>query len=125
MYVFRLLLWFLWLYFFIIIFIIAVIVVIIFIIISISIIINYIVLLHLLFPHRKLVQFGLMKGLLRRMQKYPMAVPGEPVTARIQPLLPWLDGRHNFDQISCETGEELSSTNIHFLTFLLTVCWDE
>ncbi|KAK3773657.1 hypothetical protein RRG08_001387 [Elysia crispata] len=53
---------------------------------------------------RKLVQFGLMKGLLRRMQKYPLALPGESVTSRVQPLLPWLDGRHNFDQISCETG---------------------
>ncbi|XP_012935060.1 GATOR complex protein NPRL2 [Aplysia californica] len=53
---------------------------------------------------RKLVQFGVMKGLMRRMHQYPVVLPGQPSTSRVQPILKWLDGRYNFDQICCETG---------------------
>ncbi|CAL1534555.1 unnamed protein product, partial [Lymnaea stagnalis] len=54
---------------------------------------------------RKLVQFGLIKGLLRRMHRYPVALPGEQITCKTQLLLRWLDGKHSFDQICCETGK--------------------
>ncbi|CAG5132623.1 unnamed protein product [Candidula unifasciata] len=53
---------------------------------------------------RKLAQFGVMKGLLRRIHQYPVALPGEPISSRIQPFVRLLDGKHNFDQICCETG---------------------
>jgi hypothetical protein len=53
---------------------------------------------------RKLVQFGVMKGLLRRMHKYPVTLPGEHISPRIQPFARLLDGKHSFDQICCETG---------------------
>ena len=53
---------------------------------------------------RKLVQFGVMKGLLRRMHQYPVALPGQALSSRMHPLMKWLNGRYNFDQICCETA---------------------
>lgn len=57
--------------------------------------------------YRKLVQFGVMKGLLRRMHKYPVALPGEHISPRVQHFVRLLDGKHSFDQICCETGRHL------------------
>lgn len=53
---------------------------------------------------RKLVQFGVMKGLLRRMHQYPIILPGQPTTSRVQSISKYFDGRNNFDQICCQTG---------------------
>ncbi|KAH9505029.1 Nitrogen permease regulator-like 2 [Bulinus truncatus] len=53
---------------------------------------------------RKLVLFGVMKGLIRRIHKYPAALPGTTVSSRLQPILKLLNGKFNFDQICCETG---------------------
>ncbi|XP_059169672.1 GATOR complex protein NPRL2-like isoform X2 [Physella acuta] len=62
---------------------------------------------------RKLVQFGMMKALIRRVHEYPIALPGEPLTAALQPLHKYLDGRYTMDQICCQTG--LSHEELHEL----------
>lgn len=54
---------------------------------------------------RKLIQFGLMKGFVRRLQKYPIKFPGDKSsTPRLQPLYPWFSGRHSYDEICSKTG---------------------
>lgn len=52
-------------------------------------------------PHpRKLIQFGLMKNLIRRLQKYPVRVSREEQShpARLY------TGCHSYDEICCKTG---------------------
>ena len=56
---------------------------------------------------RRLIQFGLLKGLIRRIQKYPVKLPNESstdVSPRLQPISKWLGGNHSYDEISCKTG---------------------
>lgn len=49
---------------------------------------------------RKLIQFGLMKGLIRRLQKYPVKVVRDE--SRRPPRL--YTGCHSYDEICCKTG---------------------
>lgn len=54
---------------------------------------------------RKLIQFGLMKGFIRRLQKYPVKLPGEVTSCgKLQQLYPWFTGRHSYDEICAKTG---------------------
>ena len=54
---------------------------------------------------RKLIQFGLMKGLIRRLQKYPIKIPGDvTISVKLQQLYPWFNGRHSYDEICTKTG---------------------
>lgn len=50
---------------------------------------------------RRLIQFGLMKGLIRRLQKYPVKVAQDErsLPARLY------TGCHSYDEICCKTGE--------------------
>lgn len=65
---------------------------------------------------RKLLQFGVLEGLIRRMQKYPVQlVTSEASFSRLpQQQLPqrqlskYLDGSQCFDEISCHTGLSFS-----------------
>lgn len=53
-------------------------------------------------PHpRKLIQFGLMKNLIRRLQKYPVRVSREE---RSHPARLYT-GCHSYDEICCKTGK--------------------
>ena len=62
--------------------------------------------------YRKLLQFGVLEGLVRRVQKYPVQlVTSEASFSRVsQQQLPqkqlskYLDGSQCFDEISCHTG---------------------
>ncbi|XP_031573687.1 GATOR complex protein NPRL2-like [Actinia tenebrosa] len=71
---------------------------------------------------RRLIQFGVMRGLIRRLHKYPVLLTkpqhdrslrshsrgmvtiktGSSKHVRLQPK--WLNGRHNYDEICCKTG---------------------
>ncbi|XP_064633487.1 GATOR1 complex protein NPRL2-like [Lineus longissimus] len=53
---------------------------------------------------RKLIQFGLMKGIVRRLHKYPLKLPNESGASRHKHLYRWFTGRHSMDEICCETG---------------------
>ncbi|XP_055883687.1 GATOR complex protein NPRL2-like isoform X2 [Biomphalaria glabrata] len=53
---------------------------------------------------RKLVLFGVMKGLIRRVHKFPIALKPSAVSSKLQPIVRFLDGKHNFDQICALTG---------------------
>lgn len=53
----------------------------------------------LLIP-RRLIQFGLMKGLIRRLQKYPVKVARDE---RSHPARLYT-GCHSYDEICCKTG---------------------
>jgi len=60
---------------------------------------------------KRLVQFGLIHGLIRCVRKYPCLVPGDNPTViskRLRPLTTgrWLNGDHSLDEISCRTGIE-------------------
>lgn len=50
---------------------------------------------------RKLIQFGLMKGLIRRLQKYPVKVVRDE---RSRPPKLYT-GCHSYDEICCKTGK--------------------
>ncbi|KAL3853694.1 hypothetical protein ACJMK2_017216 [Sinanodonta woodiana] len=54
---------------------------------------------------KKLIQFGLMKKLIRRLHKYPIKVPGDnDSSSKIQHLTRWLNGMYSYDEICCKTG---------------------
>lgn len=55
----------------------------------------------LLIP-RRLIQFGLMKGLIRRLQKYPVKVARDE---RSHPARLYT-GCHSYDEICCKTGTD-------------------
>jgi hypothetical protein len=61
---------------------------------------------------RKLVTFGLINGFLRRVHKYPVYSPPNPLLASAQPknrlpkyIRDLVDGSHSFDEICCELGK--------------------
>ncbi|XP_041347751.1 GATOR complex protein NPRL2-like [Gigantopelta aegis] len=53
---------------------------------------------------RKLVQFGLMKGIIHRLHSYPIKLPSEVGTASLPPSYRWFNGCHSFDEICCKIG---------------------
>ncbi len=53
---------------------------------------------------RKLIQFGLMHCLIRRLHKYPVKLPNEAGSSRMRHLYRWFNGNHNYDEICCQTG---------------------
>jgi len=71
---------------------------------------------------RRLIQFGMVTGIIRRLHKYPVQLTtpeSEPVprshhklrgrhrdsdTNRVKLDHKWLDGNHNYDEICCKTG---------------------
>lgn len=55
---------------------------------------------------RRLIQFGLMKGLIRRLQKYPVKVARDE---RSHPARLYT-GCHSYDEICCKTGEDPGSS---------------
>jgi len=56
---------------------------------------------------RKLLQFGVLEGLIRRVKKYPVQLmTSEASFSRVGPQLSkYLDGSQCFDEISCHTGQ--------------------
>ncbi|XP_070559593.1 GATOR1 complex protein NPRL2-like [Ptychodera flava] len=54
---------------------------------------------------RRLIQFGVMKGLIRRLHKYPIKLPSASGdSSKLRPLTRYLNGVHNYDEICCKTG---------------------
>ena len=53
---------------------------------------------------RKLVQYGLMKGFIRHLKKYPVKLPNEPGSSRHRHFYKWFNGCHSYDEICCKTG---------------------
>lgn len=54
----------------------------------------------MLFPSRKLIQFGLIKKLIRRLQKYPVKVIRDEKSRPPR----FYTGCHSYDEICCKTG---------------------
>ncbi|XP_014670048.1 PREDICTED: nitrogen permease regulator 2-like protein isoform X2 [Priapulus caudatus] len=53
---------------------------------------------------RRLIQFGVLHGLLRRIHKYPVLLTNEPGSQNLRLLSRWLNGQHHYDEICCRTG---------------------
>lgn len=54
---------------------------------------------------RKLIQFGLMHGLIRRLQKYPIQITQDgSVPIKQKSFSKYFTGSHSFDEICCKTG---------------------
>lgn len=53
---------------------------------------------------RKLIQFGLIKGLIRRIHRYPVKIQNQNVHCRLQPLYSYFNGLHSFNEICGRTG---------------------
>ncbi|KAI0207176.1 GATOR complex protein NPRL2 [Lamellibrachia satsuma] len=53
---------------------------------------------------RKLIQYGLMKGFIRRLHKYPIKLPNEPGSNKLSHLYRWFTGYNSYDEICCQTG---------------------
>ncbi len=73
---------------------------------------------------RKLVQYGLMKGFIRHLKKYPIKLPNEPGSSRHRLLYRWFNGCHSFDEICSKTGltsQELDEKVDNDLS--IVVCW--
>nr|XP_002738243.1 PREDICTED: nitrogen permease regulator 2-like protein-like [Saccoglossus kowalevskii] len=77
--------------------------------------------------HRKLIQFGVMKGLIRRLQKYPIRLPSTPSgyhSDNLKSLNKLLQGYNNYDEICCKEGmshqelEEKIENDPH-----IVICW--
>ncbi|XP_029043128.1 GATOR complex protein NPRL2 isoform X2 [Osmia bicornis bicornis] len=56
---------------------------------------------------RRLVQFGLIEGLIRRVYKYPIYLPGSPCNeeAKNNPIYKYFTGTYSLDEICCSTGQ--------------------
>lgn len=56
---------------------------------------------------RRLVQFGLIEGLIRRVYKYPIYLPGSPYNEEIKnnPVYKYFTGTYSLDEICCSTGQ--------------------
>ncbi|XP_054710479.1 GATOR complex protein NPRL2-like isoform X2 [Uloborus diversus] len=52
---------------------------------------------------RKLIQFGLMKNVIRQLQKYPIQVTPD-ISIKCKPLLKYFNGKYSFEEICCKTG---------------------
>nr|XP_050859199.1 GATOR complex protein NPRL2 isoform X5 [Vespula vulgaris] len=59
---------------------------------------------------RRLVQFGLIEGLIRRVYKYPILLPGIPYNeeTRNNPVYKYFTGTYNLDEICCSTGQSVA-----------------
>lgn len=54
---------------------------------------------------RKLIQFGVMKGLIRRLHKYPIQLSsGNYTSTRYRALAGYFNGLNSYDEICCKTG---------------------
>lgn len=52
---------------------------------------------------RKLIQFGLMKGIIRQLQKYPIQISTD-ANVKHRTLLKYFTGKYSFEEICCKTG---------------------
>ncbi|XP_042895372.1 GATOR1 complex protein NPRL2 isoform X2 [Parasteatoda tepidariorum] len=72
---------------------------------------------------RKLIQFGLMRGLIRQLQKYPIQISSDNVS-RQRSLVKYFNGKYSFEEICCKTGisyqdlDERVEKDPH-----IVVCW--
>eukprot|EP00118_Oscarella_pearsei_P014317 m.122012 g.122012 ORF g.122012 m.122012 type:complete len:221 (+) comp37764_c0_seq2:81-743(+) len=73
---------------------------------------------------RRFIQFGLMKGLIVRVQKYPVLLSDEPSIDPLKPFSSMMTGKNSFDEICCHSG--LSHQELDSLVEAdphLVVCW--
>ncbi|CAH1270837.1 GATOR1 complex protein NPRL2-like [Branchiostoma lanceolatum] len=72
---------------------------------------------------RRLIQFGLTKGLIRRVKKYPVKLTASDFGSA-RPWTRWMTGLHSYDEICCKTGmtyqelEDKVESDPH-----IVVCW--
>ncbi|KAG8197173.1 hypothetical protein JTE90_011331 [Oedothorax gibbosus] len=52
---------------------------------------------------RKLIQFGLMKGIIRQLQKYPIQISCD-TNLKYKSLVKYFNGKYSFEEICCKTG---------------------
>ncbi|KAI4490924.1 hypothetical protein M0802_010598, partial [Mischocyttarus mexicanus] len=59
---------------------------------------------------KRLVQFGLIEGFIRRVYKYPILLPGVPYNeeTRNNPVYKYFTGTYNLDEICCSTGQSVA-----------------
>lgn len=59
---------------------------------------------------KKLIRFGLMKGILRQLQKYPVMLNADPssIAAQRSIVYRYFDGNHNYDEICVQTAKNFS-----------------
>jgi len=73
---------------------------------------------------RKLIQFGLMTGVIRRLEKYPIKLPNEPGSSRMRHLYRWFNGRHSYDEICTLTGQSYQELDSKVESDpSIVVCW--
>ncbi|GAB1609886.1 GATOR complex protein NPRL2-like [Argonauta hians] len=53
---------------------------------------------------RKLIQFGLIKGLIRRIHRYPVKIHSRNIQSRLQSLYHYFNGLHSYDEICGRMG---------------------
>lgn len=69
-------------------------------------------------PSRKLIQFGLIKKLIRRLQKYPVKVVRDEKSRPPR----FYTGGHSYDEICCKTGRFIYTRRFFQLLHLIGKC---
>jgi hypothetical protein len=76
---------------------------------------------------RLLIQYGLMRGLIRHLQKYPVLVepdiPESSLPDSIQPYAKYLDGSHCYDEICCALGVSSQKLDDVLERPFIVTCW--
>lgn len=71
---------------------------------------------------QKLVKFGLMNGLIRRLQKFPINLSQSPVISN-KDTISFFDGKHSYDQICCELHKSYAEVEDVEQNTSTVVCW--
>lgn len=71
---------------------------------------------------RKLIQFGLMKGIIRQLQKYPIHLSSD-AAVKDKTLLKYFNGNYSFEEICCKTGRSYQELEERVEDPSVVVCW--
>ncbi len=74
---------------------------------------------------KKLIRFGLMKGFIRRFQKFPIFLAPKPHSVENQRgLYRFFDGNHSYDEISCKALKSFNDLEERCEKHpAIVVCW--
>jgi len=73
---------------------------------------------------RKLIQFGLMTGVIRRLKKYPIKLANEAGSSKMRDLYRWFNGQHSYDEICTLTGQSYQELDSKVESdSSIVVCW--
>ena len=52
---------------------------------------------------QKFIQYGLIKGFITKLDKYPVLLTSEPPSTKLKTLSKWLNGYYSYEEICCRS----------------------